>query len=370
MTRPDSFDFQKIFLENTSLMDVRAPVEFQQGAFPSSQNIPLLDDEQRKIIGTHYKDQGQDAAIELGLELATPDIRLQRMAQWTQYIKEHPEGYLYCFRGGLRSRTTQAWLKEQGINYPLIKGGYKAMRSYLLEQLEVSAQRLPFFSLGGMTGSGKTRLLNKTPYKIDLEGLANHRGSAFGSSVDDFQPTQINWENQLSIACLQYRHAFPTAGLLLEDEGKRIGRSVVPLSFHDKMAQAPIIFLECSLEERIVIIREDYIEKNWPLYEQKYQVDAQEKFSGFVLGNLERIKKRLGGVRYKKVNTSFSLALEGFFSTGSSELFNEGIKQLLEEYYDPMYQYQLSQKQSKLLFKGSEHEVLAWVDEHLKKERA
>ena len=347
-------------------MDVRAPVEFAKGAFPNTQNIPILNDQQREAIGTCYKQDGQDAAITLGLELATPEIREQRMKQWQQFAKAHPDGYLYCFRGGLRSRTTQAWLKEQGVNYPLIKGGYKAMRAFLLQQLEISVQRTPFVLLSGYTGSGKTRVLKQTDYHIDLEGLANHRGSAFGGDVNDFQPTQIDWENQLSIACLKYRHLFPDSGLLLEDEGRRIGRSIMPDSFNDKMTHSPFIFLERNLEQRVAIIREDYISASWPLYQHQYQDCANEVFSAYILDNLARIKKRLGGVRYKKINASFTLALEHLFATGESDLFSEGIQLLLLEYYDPMYQYQLQNKQRKILFRGTEAEILAWVDQHLK----
>jgi len=364
--RKDTDNYQNLFLNDTPIMDVRAPIEFNKGAFPTSLNIPLLDDPQREAVGTRYKQKGQDAAIALGLELAVPEIREQRFKQWKQFIKAHPEGYLYCFRGGLRSRTTQAWLKEQGVDYPLIRGGYKAMRTYLLQQLDASVAQIPFIILSGYTGSGKTHVLNKARYSIDLEGLANHRGSAFGNDVNDLQPSQINWENQLSIDCLKYRHHQPNAGLLLEDEGKRIGRIIMPEGFYTKMTQSPFIFLERELEERIAIIQEDYITSNWPIYQQHYLQLANEKFSSFVLGSLERVKKRLGGVRYEKVKTSFSMALEHLFSTGKSDYFAEGIQLLLVEYYDPMYQYQLQQKKGNVLFKGTEPEILAWVEEHLK----
>jgi len=366
MIKQDTIDYQKVFLEDIPLMDVRAPVEFDKGAFPRSQNISILDDPQREAIGTCYKNDGQDAAIALGLELVNPELREQRLEQWTQFVKSHPDGYLYCFRGGLRSRTTQAWLKEQGVNYPLIKGGYKAMRTYLIEQLELSAQQIPFVILSGLTGSGKTHVLKKINYYVDLEGLANHRGSAFGSDVRDYQPTQINWENELSIACLKYRHKLPNAGLLLEDESKRIGRCILPDSFHHKMTQAPYIFLERDFEQRVAIIREDYFASNWLLYQQEYQELAEEKFSDFLLNSLARIKKRLGGVLYQKMHALFILALEHLFATGQSDLFDESIRLLLEEYYDPMYQYQLKNKQSEMIFSGSEPEILAWVKEHLK----
>ncbi|MCF6203627.1 MAG: tRNA 2-selenouridine(34) synthase MnmH [Methylococcaceae bacterium] len=366
MIRQDTDDYQSLFLQDTPIMDVRAPIEFDKGAFPNSQNIPLLNNHQREVVGTRYKDEGQDAAISLGLKLAIPEIRQQRMTQWQQFITKHPQGYLYCFRGGLRSRTTQSWLKEQGVNYPLISGGYKAMRTYLLQQMDVSLQQIPFVILSGYTGAGKTHVLQKTQYHIDLEGLANHRGSAFGHDVQDFQPTQINWENQLSIACLKYRHQLPDSGLLLEDEGKRIGRNIMPEGFHEKMAGSSYIFLERELEQRVAIICEEYITKNWPLYQQQFQAIADKKFSAFVLENLMRIKKRLGGIRFQKVNSSFVLALDHLFATGSSALFEEGINLLLKEYYDPMYQYQLQQKKPEILFHGTEPEILAWVDENLK----
>jgi tRNA 2-selenouridine synthase len=223
-------------------------------------------------------------------------------------------------------------------------------------------------TLSGFTGSGKTQVLIKTNHPIDLEGLANHRGSAFGCDVLDAQPTQINWENQLSIAYLKHRHQFPKTRLLLEDEGPRIGRLIMPEGFNEKMTQSPSIFLERKLEQRISIILEDYISKNWPIYQQQYKEAANEKFSSFVLDNLARIEKRLGGIRYQKIKTSFTLALNHLFTTGENHLFEEGIHSLLVEYYDPMYQYQLQKKPSKILFSGTETDILAWVNEHLKTE--
>ncbi|MBL7000390.1 MAG: tRNA 2-selenouridine(34) synthase MnmH [Gammaproteobacteria bacterium] len=361
----DTDKYLDLFLNNTPLMDVRAPVEFNQGAFPHSSNMPLLDDEQRAIIGKQYKDAGQDEAIELGLRLATPEIRAQRLQHWKHFVEKHPQGYLYCFRGGLRSRTTQAWLREQGIDYPLIKGGYKAMRSFLLQQLELSVQQIPFLILSGLTGSGKTRVLLKTRHHIDLEGLANHRGSAFGRDVDDFQPVPINWENSLSIASLQYRHRFPGAGVLLEDEGKMIGRLIIPQIFYKKMLVSPRVFLERSMQERVRIISEDYISANWPLYQQQHTDQAEQVFTSFVLDNLARIKNRLGGDRYQQVYAIFKQALTHLFESGSSDQFDEGIRLLLLEYYDPMYQYQLQKKPVEVIFRGNEQEVLEWVGEKL-----
>ncbi len=364
MSRPDLEDYSELFLKDIPMMDVRAPIEFNQGAFPGSVNVPLLNDEQREAIGKRYKDAGQDEAIELGLKLATPEIREQRLQAWKAFVDQHPEGYLYCFRGGLRSRTTQAWLKEQGIDYPLIKGGYKAMRSYLLQQLEISQQQIPFVILSGMTGSGKTRVLKKMQYYVDLEGLANHRGSAFGRDVHDSQPAQIDFENQLSIACLKHRHHYSQTPLVLEDEGKMIGRILTPMEFYKKMEVSPRIFLQRSVQQRVDIIREDYIEFNWPQYQQQFAEQAETEFSRFVLDNLTRIKNRLGGERYQNIHQVFSNALAQLFEHGESQGFDEGIQLLLEQYYDPMYQYQLKKKPVEVIFRGEEDAILQWAADH------
>jgi len=366
-TTQDTDNYHDLFINNVPLMDVRAPIEFDNGAFPQALNVPLLDDEQRDVIGKKYKDAGQDEAIELGLKLATPDMREQRLTHWKNFVQKNPKGYLYCFRGGLRSRTSQAWLKEQGINYPLIKGGYKAMRSYLLQQIDETVVQTPFIILSGLTGSGKTRVLNKTKYFIDLEGLADHKGSAFGRNVNDFQPTPINWENQLSIACLKHRHQFPQSGMLLEDEGKLIGRLLIPLEIHKKMVVSPRIFLERSFDERVAIIREDYFSDNWPQYQQKFGDQAEQQFSSFILDSLFRIKKRLGGERHADIHNAFSKALSHLFETGEFIYFDEGIRLLLQEYYDPMYQYQLEKKPKEVIFRGNESEIIEWTNHHLEK---
>lgn len=178
--RNDSSNYLDILASNTPLLDVRAPVEFVKGSFPNARNIPLLDDKNRELIGTCYKKQGQDAAIALGYKIVdgSDNLKENLVSSWKEYIELYPNGYLYCFRGGLRSHIVQEWLKEAGIHYPLVIGGYKAMRSNLLLDLEVSLESLPFILIGGRTCSGKTIALMQMPRYVDLEGLANHRGSA------------------------------------------------------------------------------------------------------------------------------------------------------------------------------------------------
>ena len=129
---PEVDDPLQLFLNDTPLMDVRAPVEFNEGAFPTARNIPLINDEERHVIGKTYKDLGQDEAIKLGVELVSGTTKSDRLAQWQQFTKTHPEGVLYCFRGGMRSKVTQQWLfEETGVRYPRVKGGYKVLRRFI-----------------------------------------------------------------------------------------------------------------------------------------------------------------------------------------------------------------------------------------------
>ncbi|WP_315982767.1 rhodanese-like domain-containing protein [Aliamphritea spongicola] len=153
--REDTLNYRQLFLNDTPMIDLRAPVEFKQGAFPSAVSLPLMSNEEREKVGTCYKQQGQDAAIKLGHKLVSGEIKEQRMAAWKAFVEENPEGYLYCFRGGLRSRTTQQWLKEAGADYPLVTGGYKALRNFLLDEIEATCEELPFILLAAIQAAVK-----------------------------------------------------------------------------------------------------------------------------------------------------------------------------------------------------------------------
>ena len=364
MKSADSSDYRQLFMQNTPLLDVRAPVEFIKGAFPNATNMPILDDQQREIIGKRYKSAGQDKAIQLGLELATDEIRTQRLAGWREFCETNPQGFLYCFRGGLRSRTTQQWLQQAGVDYPLVQGGFKAMRSFLIDELEQSARKLRLVCVSGLTGVGKTRVLVKTRHHVDLEGLARHRGSAFGRNALDQQPAVIDWENRLSIELLKHREEFPGRALLVEDEGRRIGRIGVPNCLYELMLKAPRAILTVDTETRIVLITEDYILHSWPQFQHAHGSSAEHEFSGYILDNLLRIQKRLGGDRYQQVRASFEAGLREFFISGEVSAFYTGIKILLEQYYDPMYRYQIEHKKPKILFQGPEHEFLEWAESY------
>jgi tRNA 2-selenouridine synthase len=362
MTRENSSDYRSLFLRDTPLLDVRAPVEFEKGAFPSATNIPLLDDEQREMIGKRYKHAGQDEAIRLGLELATPEIRDQRMQAWQAFCEANPEGMIYCFRGGLRSRTTQQWLRQAGVDYPLVEGGYKAMRRFLIDELELHARTVSLVAVSGLTGVGKTRVLKKIRHHIDFEGLANHRGSAFGRDALDQQPAVIDWENQVSIQYLKHCERFPGRDLFVEDEGRLIGRINMPEYLFAALLASPRAILTVDTETRVRFIGEDYILHSWPNYQRLYGEMAESEFSGYVLDNLLRIQKRLGGDRYQQVRRCFEQALQLFFVTGDVSEFYPGIQILLEQYYDPMYLYQINNKKPKIIFEGPETEFLQWAE--------
>ena len=362
--RDDTTDYRHLFLHDVPLLDVRAPVEFRRGAFPAAINVPLLDDQQREQIGIRYKHAGQDEAIRLGLKLATPQIRSQRLRDWLDFSQSNPHGFIYCFRGGLRSRTAQQWMREQGVEYPLVRGGYKAMRRFLIDELELSVKEVPLVCVSGLTGVGKTRVLRKIRHHIDFEGLANHRGSAFGRDAMDSQPTVIDWENRVAIEFIKHRERFPGIPVFVEDEGRHIGRINMPDKLFDALVKAPRAILQVGIETRIELIAEDYIKYNWPAYQRAYADAAEREFSCFVLENLQRIQKRLGGDRYRQVRHCFEHALTVFFETGQVAEFYPGIRILLEEYYDPMYRYQIDRKNPEIIFEGPELEFLEWSEDY------
>ncbi len=360
MSRTDTTDYLSLFLNDTPLMDVRAPVEFSKGSFPQAVNAPLMNDEERHRVGLCYKQKGQDAAIELGHQLVCGDIKADRMAAWTRFVLCNPEGYLFCFRGGLRSRLSQQWLAEAGLDYPLVKGGYKALRRFLLDQLETQIESADFVVISGRTGSGKTRLLQDLPSHVDLEGIANHRGSSFGRQVTP-QPSQIDFENRLAIALLKAGHK-SSGPIYLEDESRLVGRCYLPESLCQRMAAAPAVMLERTLAERTSIIREDYVEAMQENFCERDGVAAGWlNFRDYLLSALDRIRKRLGGERHSQLRNILLAALDAQEQHRDLSGHDAWIQVLLTDYYDPMYDYQLSQKQNPIVKRGSHEELRAWA---------
>ncbi len=334
------------------MLDLRAPIEFAQGAFPNTTNIPLLTDEERKIIGTCYKQQGQDKAIELGHQIVSGENKAQKINAWKNYFQSNPKANLYCFRGGMRSHLVQEWLKDEGIGVPLIKGGYKAMRRYLIEILE---QPLNMIRISGQTGVGKTDLLVELDHHIDLEGLANHRGSSFGKYVSN-QPTQIDFENLLAIDILRKNLLSKTC--IVEDESRYIGRINFPLKFVKSMQKSPVLILTCSKAERLERIYRDYVVLQKQEYIAKYAKKGSSLFGESLLLALQNIQKRLGGQRYQELHVMMEQALK----QESEELHKQWIADLLEYYYDPMYDYQLEKKSELVVFRGDKAEIKHFLE--------
>ncbi|QTR46753.1 tRNA 2-selenouridine(34) synthase MnmH [Thiothrix litoralis] len=357
-------DLRSLFLSGRPLLDVRAPVEFHEGAFPNTRNHPLMDDADREAIGTCYKQQGQDAAIALGMQRVSGDIKDARVAAWAAFAREHPDGVLYCFRGGLRSRISQQLLYEStGIQYPRVKGGYKLMRRFLLQQLETLPSQLQPIILSGGTGSGKTIFLKTISQSIDLEGIANHRGSAFGTQPNQ-QPTQINFENQLAIDLMRKLDQGQST-LLFEDESRMIGSLHLPETFFKRLSEAPLVLMQVPNDERVEISYQEYVVDNLQAFTALHHGDEAAGFAAFsqyLLGSLAKIQRRLGGVRYQKAHRMMQDALIQQKRTGKTEAHYDLVRFILLDYYDPMYNYQISKKQDRLVFTGSPAEVRDYLN--------
>lgn len=356
--------FSALFLKDVALMDVRAPVEFCAGAFPGAINLPLLDDKQRHLIGAEYAAHGQPAAIDLGLELATHEIRAQRIATWQQFISENPHGYLYCFRGGLRSQTTQQWLADAGFHYPLIQGGYKALRRYLLEQLDRLCEQGNIILLSGATGVGKTELIQGRSSGVDIEGRANHRGSAFGQTFDP-QPAQIDWENQIIIDWLRCE-ARSDSPVLIEAESHLIGRVHLPQVLQKAMARAPILLLQASISDRSTRLYQEYVEYSLQHYRSgDYRSGTEDPSATLhqnVLQSLQRIKKRLGGVKFQQMSELLTSATSSLRDQSDAAGFYELIEMLLNDYYDELYAHYHNQSESRVVLRGNWLEIIDWLD--------
>ena len=365
---PTVDDYASLFINDVPLLDVRAPVEFKQGAFPNAINIPLMDDAQREAVGTEYKDKGQDAAILLGAQLVSPSERAERQKQWAEFFTKNGEngkkwagGILYCFRGGLRSQISQQWIfDEMGIKQARVNGGYKAMRRFLIDTIERLSKEMSFVVLGGRTGSGKTRLLKELDNSIDLEGLANHRGSAFGPTATP-QPTQINFENNLAIELLK-KEAQGHKIIVIEDEGRNVGSVGVPPVLFEAMQSSPLAMLEVSEKERNTVSINEYILDTQQSFDELYGAEQGEvELSKHLLNSLDKIKKRLGGVRYQEARTQMLAAIEKRKETGSVDGFIPIVTSLLLDYYDPMYDYQSQHKHDRVVFKGAYKETLEYL---------
>jgi len=350
--------FRNIVLENRPLIDVRAPVEFDKGAFPAAVNLPLMNDEERHLIGIRYKEQGNASAVQLGKELVGP-VKEERVEVWRDFVQEYPDAYLYCFRGGQRSQISQAWLKEAGITIPRLKGGYKAFRGFLMRESERIAAESKTLILGGRTGSGKTLLLHALKNSIDLEGLANHRGSSFGGFTSA-QPTQINFEDALGYTLIKYEEE-GHKHLVIEDESHNIGRIYIPKPVFNHLKKGELIILNTPMSERVDITFNEYVTEALKNYIVGYGDEGVTQWFHDAMAALERIRKRIGYERYSHIKTTFEDAFSVQQKTGDPTQHKTWIEMLLREYYDPMYDYQIEKSETPIAFEGNYAEVLAYL---------
>ena len=266
------------------ILDVRTPDEFTRGHMPGAGNLPLFDNEERARVGTTYKQQGREAAILLGFDLAGP--------KWSGFIRQaltlapQKKLALHCWRGGMRSGAMAWALDLYGFDTYVLKGGYKHYRNWVQKQME-APYRLQV--IGGMTGSGKTKILHEleklNEQTIDLEDLAQHRGSSYGTLNRLTQPSQEQFENNLAARLHQLDRNRET---WVEDESGNIGKCMIPRSFWEQIRKAPLFDLQVDAEQRVETLVREY--------------GSLDK--AFLIECTDRIRKRLGLMHTKQAITA------------------------------------------------------------------
>ncbi len=326
--RPIDIDTFLNLRESHPVLDVRSPGEYQHAHIPGAHSFPLFDDEERKQVGTAYKQESRELAIKIGLDYFGPKMRaLVEQAESISAQSGSRTLLVHCWRGGMRSGAL-AWLLDiYGFQVHTLIGGYKSFRRWSLAQFE---KEYPLQLIGGYTGSGKTDLLkalkNKKETILDLEGLAHHKGSAFGNIGLPEQPSQEHFENKLALA-LQKAAAEQTPRIWVEDESQRIGRVNIPGAFWEHMRRSSVYFLDIPFEKRLAYIVQGY-----------GSLDVQR-----LCDATDRVRKKLGDKNATEAIT--------FLQNGQiTEAFD-----ILLRYYDKMYKKSLfNREQAELLIRNIE----------------
>ncbi len=302
-------------LKKVAIIDVRSPCEFAVEHIPQAVNVPLFTDQERQIIGTIYAKEGESVARRKALVMVAPKI-----PQLLDAILSHRAGgvplVVHCWRGGLRSEAVASCLSIIGVDCWRLTGGFKAWRKELLNEFQDDQYAFSMVVLHGHTGVGKTEILRQLSRLghsvLDLEQLANHRGSVFGALKLGSQPTQKNFDAMV----WQAVRSFPPGVVFVEAEGKKVGKLSLPLFVYSRIEKAARVLVEGSLDARVKRIISDYTEVNF--------LPAESRQSA--LQSLEAIKGRLGGENLLEIKRL--LALDDFYNV---------VATLLKEYYDPMY---------------------------------
>jgi tRNA 2-selenouridine synthase len=323
--RIDVENFFILSLENP-VLDVRSPSEYLHAHIPGAFSVPIFSDEQRAVIGTAYVQQSRQTAVDFGLNYFSERMKVipSDVLDIVSRLKKNNDSdgatlLIHCWRGGMRSDAVAWLLNLYGYKIYVLKGGYKAFRRWVLLQFE---KKYYLKILGGFTGSGKTQILKELKLKgettIDLEGLANHKGSAFGSLGESSQPSHEMFENMLAIELWKTENEVSNGNLQtkiceteiwLEDESVHIGRVGIPKIFWQQMRSSPLYFLDIPFDERVKYITNQY-----------GSFDKQE-----IIPCILKIQKRLGGLNTKN-------AIEFLKEGKLTETFA-----ILLKYYDKMY---------------------------------
>jgi len=354
-------DYEAVVAEDVGLIDVRAPGEFKNGSVPGAVNIPLLNDDERHRVGLTYRQQGRDTALELARQLVETGKKDMLTDMWTAYLKRYPDAVMYCARGGMRSATAASWTAEKaGAPVRRIKDGYKGFRTYLLGRLDPETITAKPILVGGRTGSGKTTVINSFANAIDLEAIANHRGSSFGRFTTP-QPGQADFENRLATALIKHAHA-GFSYLILEDEGRHVGKRFLPRELSGFFSGGELIVLEAPFEERVDNIFREYVIESQKQYGAgTVSTDAMWVWFEEMNHNLERIAKRLGSSLLEQIRALLESGCYHQQKNGDPEAHKNWIRLLLNHYYDPMYDYQLKKRDKAPLLAGRELVVMQYL---------
>ncbi len=305
--KPDEF-----FQTPGVILDVRSPAEYTQGHIPGAVNFPLFNNDERALVGTCYKQKGRDEAVELGLAIAGP--KLANFVAHAKILAPDRQVRIHCWRGGMRSASIGWLLETAGFNVALLIDGYKGFRRWALSLFSVPQK---IIVLGGMTGSGKTEILralrNMGEQVLDLEALANHRGSSFGALGQLPQPTNEKFWNMIAMEWAKFDRSQP---LWVEAESKRIGVCRIPQEIFEQMGKAKVIEISRSRQERVEFLVEIYGE-----------ADIND-----LIAATKRIGRRLGGLRAQK---AVNFLREGNLAAASD---------LILHYYDKTYTYDLEKR--------------------------